>query len=129
MLWILFLHDPSGTTVYFENCVISWSEIHAPSSDEPRRLIAKSAVHGDWSVNQAVFERVNLPHDFLLLTFCVVEACEHVGDHSCGTLAYSGCLQLCTSSFRSSRGGKPASLRSEERRVGKECRSRWSPYH
>ena len=22
-----------------------------------------------------------------------------------------------------------ASLRSEERRVGKECRSRWSPYH
>ena len=25
-------------------------------------------------------------------------------------------------------GGK-AALRSEERRVGKECRSRWSPYH
>ena len=24
---------------------------------------------------------------------------------------------------------KPALLRSEERRVGKECRSRWSPYH
>src|ERR1035437_646620 len=24
---------------------------------------------------------------------------------------------------------KPAQLRSEERRVGKECRSRWSPYH
>ena len=25
--------------------------------------------------------------------------------------------------------GKLADLRSEERRVGKECRSRWSPYH
>ena len=24
---------------------------------------------------------------------------------------------------------KKAELRSEERRVGKECRSRWSPYH
>ena len=24
---------------------------------------------------------------------------------------------------------KAHSLRSEERRVGKECRSRWSPYH
>src|SRR5256885_11374021 len=24
---------------------------------------------------------------------------------------------------------RPAMLRSEERRVGKECRSRWSPYH
>jgi len=23
----------------------------------------------------------------------------------------------------------PRGLRSEERRVGKECRSRWSPYH
>ena len=25
--------------------------------------------------------------------------------------------------------GKSVRLRSEERRVGKECRSRWSPYH
>ena len=25
--------------------------------------------------------------------------------------------------------GKQAIERSEERRVGKECRSRWSPYH
>src|SRR5256885_442737 len=25
--------------------------------------------------------------------------------------------------------GMPMRLRSEERRVGKECRSRWSPYH
>ena len=24
---------------------------------------------------------------------------------------------------------KAAAMRSEERRVGKECRSRWSPYH
>src|SRR2546426_9172817 len=29
---------------------------------------------------------------------------------------------------RHERGGGEA-LRSEERRVGKECRSRWSPYH
>src|SRR5258708_34115680 len=27
------------------------------------------------------------------------------------------------------RAGDTASVRSEERRVGKECRSRWSPYH
>ena len=27
------------------------------------------------------------------------------------------------------RTGKSARIRSEERRVGKECRSRWSPYH
>src|SRR5690349_24090911 len=29
----------------------------------------------------------------------------------------------------SSRSGGTTSRRSEERRVGKECRSRWSPYH
>src|SRR2546425_10300481 len=27
------------------------------------------------------------------------------------------------------RGRRPQGERSEERRVGKECRSRWSPYH
>jgi len=27
------------------------------------------------------------------------------------------------------RAGRPFVVRSEERRVGKECRSRWSPYH
>ena len=27
------------------------------------------------------------------------------------------------------RGFNPKVVRSEERRVGKECRSRWSPYH
>src|SRR3712207_7874154 len=27
------------------------------------------------------------------------------------------------------RGGGAAAVRSEERRVGKECSSRWSPYH
>ena len=27
------------------------------------------------------------------------------------------------------RQDKTGKLRSEERRVGKECRSRWSPYH
>ena len=26
-------------------------------------------------------------------------------------------------------GKSKSSIRSEERRVGKECRSRWSPYH
>ena len=26
-------------------------------------------------------------------------------------------------------GSDPGKIRSEERRVGKECRSRWSPYH
>ena len=39
-----------------------------------------------------------------------------------GELALSG-------EVRSVNGVLPITLRSEERRVGKECRSRWSPYH
>ena len=37
----------------------------------------------------------------------------------------------CSTSMQSSDSDWkiPESLRSEERRVGKECRSRWSPYH
>src|SRR5258708_35066898 len=39
-------------------------------------------------------------------------------------------LQEVVSAIESARDGNSASgSRSEERRVGKECRSRWSPYH
>ena len=40
-----------------------------------------------------------------------------------GTKGYGGCI-YCSKSGSGEHGG-----RSEERRVGKECRSRWSPYH
>src|SRR5258708_9753023 len=38
-------------------------------------------------------------------------------------------LLLVRKSKSSSVKSKTAEARSEERRVGKECRSRWSPYH
>jgi len=38
----------------------------------------------------------------------------------------SECL---TTLFDATETDSPQALRSEERRVGKECRSRWSPYH
>ena len=37
------------------------------------------------------------------------------------------CANLVRSTLKKS--GINAEIRSEERRVGKECRSRWSPYH
>ena len=51
-------------------------------------------------------------------------ACAAAG---CGAIA----LLLSGASMRdaSSGCGAPPTRRSEERRVGKECRSRWSPYH
>ena len=38
-------------------------------------------------------------------------------------------LQSCPTLCDPIDGSPPGSPRSEERRVGKECRSRWSPYH
>ena len=38
-------------------------------------------------------------------------------------------IRIITDERKSSRVWKGLEKRSEERRVGKECRSRWSPYH
>ena len=41
-------------------------------------------------------------------------------------------LEICCGSFsdvKTAYENGADDLRSEERRVGKECRSRWSPYH
>ena len=43
------------------------------------------------------------------------------------TRTRSRCFRAMSCAF--SRMLSPCFLRSEERRVGKECRSRWSPYH
>ena len=37
--------------------------------------------------------------------------------------------EMALLSLFSPQTGMPLAVRSEERRVGKECRSRWSPYH
>ena len=41
------------------------------------------------------------------------------------TLTSTGAININTGEFT----GRSPMDRSEERRVGKECRSRWSPYH
>src|SRR5256712_9371782 len=38
-------------------------------------------------------------------------------------------VQALPQGVAQAKGGGAAAKRSEERRVGKECRSRWSPYH
>src|SRR5258707_15794647 len=57
----------------------------------------------------------------------------------CEICAMRDCAWVCNSSTRAARPAASSrsiatvcrceALRSEERRVGKECRSRWSPYH
>ena len=49
-------------------------------------------------------------------------------DHKTGRLRLDRTLFTATQ-YPSDYGFIEDTLRSEERRVGKECRSRWSPYH
>jgi len=45
-------------------------------------------------------------------------------------LPYDEAHDFLSEAFRMGKlAGKQEAYRSEERRVGKECRSRWSPYH
>ena len=47
----------------------------------------------------------------------------------CGSAASSSASSEAAASSAASASEAAAGERSEERRVGKECRSRWSPYH
>ena len=69
---------------------------------------------------------------------CVVEPlAEHLGgaehrDKGVEVFLMDKCLQLqclAVGEGRIDHVVGPVGVRSEERRVGKECRSRWSPYH
>ena len=54
-----------------------------------------------------------------------------IASGSGGGFSYSGihAATNCGSNYLCMGGAKLYWSRSEERRVGKECRSRWSPYH
>ena len=69
-------------------------------------------------------ERKNIAHQ-LTQTLTAVEAVKQLFEKEMG-IDQTVVNQLLSTALR--HGGDFAD-RSEERRVGKECRSRWSPYH
>src|SRR3712207_9521249 len=92
----------SQKTVGFYNLALSVNPLRLDGV-KPRTLLRKKATHN--------------PHPASALLDFSVMSSEPAPDLSLETcqLALS---QMSTTTFRS-----------EERRVGKECRSRWSPYH
>ena len=54
-------------------------------------------------------------------------SCTHTNTEGASTIGKDGKCTVCGTQFAAGIG--ETYYRSEERRVGKECRSRWSPYH
>ena len=59
--------------------------------------------------------------------YALVETGEQAGAVQTFRDALQGAMDAAAAAY--ARDGKLTGMRSEERRVGKECRSRWSPYH
>src|ERR1035438_972404 len=69
---------------------------------------------------------------FMFVTLIASAEPRKYSDLIYGVLAailFGACLFLGIPYIRTRAALRNPSLRSEERRVGKECRSRWSPYH
>src|SRR5258705_14023029 len=100
-------------------------------------------VSGRMDGHVALVEIHRPPHNYFdaQLIQDLAEAFEAMdSDHDCRAIVLASegksfCAGANFNAARAKRGGKeqtpPPSRqdRSEERRVGKECRSRWSPYH
>ena len=72
----------------------------------------------------AVNEVAEIMRDMGLNTVCKEANCPNLGEcYKKHTATFMILGNICT------RNCKFCNVRSEERRVGKECRSRWSPYH
>src|SRR3712207_9442023 len=85
-----------------------WMKVRAPSADS-RYFDVRKLIHG---------ERLH--------TICEEARCPNIAEcwgRGTATFQFLGdtCPRACRYCYVHSR--------SEERRVGKECRSRWSPYH
>ena len=82
----------------------------------------KQELHIDFKVAKAAFEKYLDEYDRtddkihlkIVHTYCVVDAAEEIATR----------MHLREEDVQLAK-----IIRSEERRVGKECRSRWSPYH
>ena len=92
-------------------------EVPADKSITHRAIMLSSLADGDSVI------RNYLPSQDCLRT---VEAFKQAGAH---IKADGGNLYVKRAGLRLRRLRNEISSRSEERRVGKECRSRWSPYH
>ena len=91
------------------------------ASDFTPCIVSDAGGFDDKSFNQLGYEGAKKAADELGVDLIDVESqSENDYGPNIESLVAEGCDAIVTVGF---------ALRSEERRVGKECRSRWSPYH
>ena len=71
-------------------------------------------------------KEIDVPAEYTLLQACEAAGAEIPRFCYHERLSIAGNCRMCLVEVK---GGPKPVVRSEERRVGKECRSRWSPYH
>src|SRR5256885_2447963 len=116
--------------------MVLWMNVHFFFSSRRRH----TRLQGDWSsdvcssdlageLSEHVIEKRNAGADLIFAGAVEVEADANfcfVCLSRFGRFAWIHCL--FSSAWSSAARNRSFSCRSEERRVGKECRSRWSPY-
>ena len=137
---------PSPGSVRLEYWGSHWPSQHLPKDREPGGgdvgwMELGNWYKGDW---RAADTETRFEGSKIVFTFHPVNAKEFPGlkDYpaefrytlkvrvvSDGLLPKLERLQAFTDSVTAERSARLSLMRSEERRVGKECRSRWSPYH
>src|SRR5256885_9015205 len=83
-------------------------------------------LQGDWS-SDVCSSDLNIPAEHLQAVISEMQEC--IAQHRFKVHFPIECRFVHADDIWLSPAYQRASSRSEERRVGKECRSRWSPYH
>src|SRR5256885_3584629 len=84
-------------------------------------------LQGDWSSDVCSSDLQNFSHSTMAFSDRQMHAVE-ITERVCSIFSLLGTAFIITTFLSDKSFHKPIN-RSEERRVGKECRSRWSPYH
>ena len=111
--WFPYEMTATGTT--FNGAAVYAAEITVPESQNMLTLQFQ------------VYDDTNWKHQILVVNSTVTPYSAYDGKIVVATANDKGELNSMSSSHQSA--SNIALIRSEERRVGKECRSRWSPYH
>src|SRR2546426_12579611 len=121
--WGLGAGDSGGELRYSESHRKSHRKPSEPVTTNAQRQPQFSAIHGTMSgvrIAPVLVPALKMP---------VARARSSLGNHSPTLLMAPGKFSDSPRPSSARAAENAAVVRSEERRVGKECRSRWSPYH